>query len=208
MSPIYFDLQKINNLSADNDSCYYPVVANPGKVTFAQLSDQIAHANTCTKADIEGVVSALVEAIVSHLSSGSRVEVKGLGSFYVKPTCDIPIRYTDDKNIARHIRVGQINFMPAKTLLTALEQVKFHRTSHPAPQRPTHTDEEIMALWQQYVEQSGERLVTRRAFQKFTGYSRTHAIVTLRRLTSEGLIVKGGLPNSPYYRLKPTDSVG
>ena len=197
---VEYSLRKNPPLGQTRQSKYHPVLANVTTVDLRQLCSEISHATTCTSSDVLAVLDALVQSLRSHLSSGRRVTIDGLGSFVAKIESEEPIRYTDDKSIARHLRFTGVNFTPKQELVSALQDVAFRRSIRP-PKSARLSDEEIVARLRAYVEETGETLINKRAFCAATGYSMTRADRELPGLVERGILEKTCSPRFPYYKL-------
>ena len=200
---IVFDLRESPHVEGQTDTGYYPVVANAPVVHSDQLYEQMSHGCTLTPADAKAFLSALRDAMIHHLSMGRRVEIEGLGTFSVTLKSDSPILYSDDKQTARHLSVGSINYRPKRALLNALSDIQFRRARLTNPHAARLTDEQIVHRLRHYLAASRERLLTTTHFVEATGYSRSRAYRELPGLVQRGILIKMGTPHSPYYRLAP-----
>ncbi len=61
-------------------------VASVSKIAKAQLVDMVADKTSLTKVQSEGVVSAMLDAVVRSLQGGQSVGLPGLGTLSVKET--------------------------------------------------------------------------------------------------------------------------
>lgn len=199
MPTIIFDLRK-NPRPAESDSeSYHPVVADPQKLTPAQLYERIERRCTVTRTDMVAVMSALAQALAENLANGVSVELPGVGTFTPALRSDAPITRPDDRQTAHHLRVASVNFRPKKELVRQLQGTSFRRTPSPRESREPLSDGETLRLLREYFDGAGQRMLTRATLQQLTGYSRMRALRTLGELTERGVLHKMGHRNSPYY---------
>ena len=201
MSNITFELQEANNNFNNDDKVYYPVVASNNKFSTEQLCRDIQQCCTATEADILAVMSAMAKVVGNELARGMRVEIPNLGTLSPILTCNGNITNPNDKQIARNMRVRTIGFTPKSSLMQSFSQVQFRRSDTVVRRCTPLTKEQIIERLQCFFETQPSAQLTRRTFSQITGYRRTKANATLRLLTEEGVLVRQGQANAPYYTL-------
>ncbi len=201
MSTIVFKLQEIPHAEDEQIVGYFPKLARHLRITSDQLCQMIQERCTVTEADVKGVMSALAQVMTQNLAEGVRVDVPDLGSFSPSIVTDKPITDAADKQIARHLRVDNVNFQPKASLIKAIGQVTFRRDERLVDRSPSHTDEEVVARIRKYCVDHVGDVVDRATFQSLTGYGRTKACKVLSALVEKGLLIKKGRDNAPYYVL-------
>lgn len=201
MSVINYDLRKIPTPKDREELGYYPVISHPNKITGNQLCKLIEDQCTLTTADVKAVLSALAGVLTTHLGMGVRVEVPELGYFSTGIRSDKRITNPQDKQIADHLRVDNVQFMPMASLKKQLADVSFHRTREHEETAKTLSEEKMDELLKSYFSQADNEPLTRATFQRLTGYRKTAANRELSLLVERGVLVKFGRNNAPYYRL-------
>lgn len=201
MSTISFSLRAVPRFTDESPVGYYAVVANPGKFTPEQLYETVQSRCTVTSTDIVAVMDALVNVIAEKLSCGTKVEIPGLGYFSPVISCHRKIADRNDKKVARDLYVGNIAFRPKAGLQKKLADVRFERSSLSPHTFFALTDLEILKRVCNFLNVEPVRFLDRAVFESLTGYRRTKAQKTLKRLTEEGLLQKQGHISAPYYIL-------
>lgn len=196
---ITFKLQEIPHAKDEELRGYFPVLAHSARITSAELCHMIQERCTATEGDVKGVMSAMAQVMAQALTEGIRVEVPELGSFSPSISSDGPITDAADKQIARHLRIDNVNFQPKATLMKDFGKVAFRRADKMVRKSPTYTDTELIdRIRTFYAEHPGD-VMDRPSFQMLSGYGRTTAYKVLSRLVREGLLEKRGRPRAPYY---------
>ncbi len=198
---ITFKLQEIPHAKDKELRGYFPVLAHSARITSAELCHMIQERCTATEGDVKGVMSAMAQVMAQALAEGARIEVPELGSFSPSISSTEVITDAADKQIARHLRIDNINFHPKATLMKDFGKVTFRRAEKVVRKTPTHTDAELIdCIRAFYAEHPGD-VMDRLSFQTLTGYGRTTAYKVLSRLVREGLLEKRGRPSAPYYMI-------
>ncbi len=201
MSTITFKLQEIPRSEGDELRGYYPVLAHSSKISASQLCQMIQERCTATKGDVLAVLNAVAQIIGQELANGGQVEVPDLGMFSPSLASDQRIVDTSDKQLAHHLHVDNIKFYPKASLKKKFENVSFRRANDLVKTFSKLTDEDIVKRVRSFFEKRSNEVLDRAAFQSITGLRRTMAINVLGRLVEQGLLVKKGRWNSPYYVL-------
>ncbi|MCD7978302.1 MAG: HU family DNA-binding protein [Tannerellaceae bacterium] len=107
----------------------YPRIVRSRKVNLEEMSEHISASSTFTTSDVIGVWQALKREILEELQDGNRVELDGIGDFYVILKCrDI----TDPKEIrAESIRFSKVAFSPSKEIHRQLRTMRLERDEPP-----------------------------------------------------------------------------
>lgn len=201
MSIIKFKLQEVPHPKGEEAKHYYPVVANEDKLTAEEFCEQIHQRCTLTKSDIWAVMKGAAQILTEHLSNGMRVELPELGTFAASIVSDEPITDVDDKLIARHLRIDNIDFTPRMALMKELHRVNFHRTDQVVKHRAVLTDQQLIESVKSLCAESPTHSFDCMDFQSKIGVRRTKACALLSELTERGVLQKYGKWNSPYYTM-------
>lgn len=199
---IQFQLRETPHEVGTPAESYYPVLADPTLVNSEQLFADISHATTLTPADVIACLSALRDAMTYYLTQGKRVELQGIGTFAPTLRSNIPIHSIDDKQVARHLSVGGINYRPKKTFMDEFTDIRFHRPRKSTLQTGKLTDEQIRQCLSNYLA-TNSQLLTTRTICAATGYTKPRAHRELPGLVERGILIKLGTPRFPYYVLTP-----
>lgn len=201
MSVINYDLRKIPTPKGKESLGFYPIISHPQKITGNELCKLIQDKCTLTTTDVKAVLNALAEVMGSHLGMGMRVEVPELGYFSTAISSEKRIADPQDKQIADHLRVDNVQFKPMASLKKRLDDVSFHRTREHEEAAQLLNEEETMELLNGYFSQPDAEPLTRAVFQRLTGYRKTTANREIALLVERGVLVKLGRSNAPYYRM-------
>ena len=205
MTTIKFKLQESPLSKGKEVKSYYPVVANENKLSAKDFCRLIHDRCTLTESDIWAVMMNAAQLLVENLSNGTRVEMPVLGTFAPSIVSDGAITDLDDKLIARRLRIDTIDFSPRSALIKDMQGVNFHRAEHMVKSRVDLSHQELLEHIQALCEESPMHSFNREDFQSKTHFSRTRACRMLRQLTEEGVLLKLGKRNAPYYTLRKED---
>lgn len=130
-----------------------------------------------------------------------QVELPDLGTFSPSLASDRRIMDTTDKQLARYLRVDNIKFYPKATLKDCFRGVSFRRANDLVKSLTKLTDEEVVCRIHSFYQKQPNEVMDRTVFQSITGLRRTKAKEVLSRLVEQGVLVKKGRWNAPYYVL-------
>lgn len=201
MPTITFKLQEIPRAEGDEIRGFYPVLAHSNKVDASQLCKMIQERCTVTEGDVLAVLNAVAQIMGQELANGIQVELPDIGTFAPSLSSNQRIIDTTDKQLARHLRIDNINFYPKDSLKKKFRNVSFRRASNLIKTTSKLTDDEILKRIHSYYKEYPNEVVDRVTFQSITALRRTSAATALKRLVEQGALVKKGRWNSPYYVL-------
>jgi integration host factor subunit beta len=84
-SPCRFHWAKVRESVHDSGRCREVTEGAEGLVTKSELIDALAERSNLTKARAELVVNCVFDAMTEALSRGEGIEIRGFGSFTVRP---------------------------------------------------------------------------------------------------------------------------
>lgn len=206
MSTIVFKLQEMSRAEGEKERGYYPVLAHSNKIDASQLCKMIQERCTATEGDVLAVLNAVAQIMGQELANGIQVELPDIGTFSPSLASDRRIMDTSDKQLARYLRVDNINFYPKSALKKKFRGVSFRRADKLVKSISKLTDEEVLNSVRQFYKREPSEVMDRTAFQSIVGLRRTNAVRVLNRLVEQGLLVKKGRWNAPYYVLPEADA--
>ena len=105
-------LEKSKFKEANRAGKWYARTVSMGDVTTAELASKIQQGNSFTKADVQGLIVALVEEMRQQLQMGKTVVLDGVGRFRLSVESEAA---TDEKdfNLGRNIKAVRCAFVPA-----------------------------------------------------------------------------------------------
>lgn len=206
MSTITFKLQEIPHVEGTEMCGYYPVLAHSNKISASELCKMIQERCTVTEGDALAVLNAVAQIMGQELANGVQVELPDIGTFSPSLASDRRIMDTTDKQLAHYLRVDNIKFYPKATLKNCFRGVSFRRANDLVRSLSKLTDEEVVCRIHSFYQKRPNEVMDRTVFQSITGLRRTKAIEVLSRLVEQGLLVKKGRWNAPYYVLPEDDT--
>ena len=109
---IFLRLEKKNFKTRETAGKWY-AKATPLMTAHTEvLAQSISDSATFTKADVEGVITALVEEMKQRLQDGQKVVLDNFGSFSIAVHSD-GVDNPDDFDLKRHVRKPFCKFTPA-----------------------------------------------------------------------------------------------
>lgn len=205
MPTITFKLQEMSHAEGTEKRGYYPVLANSNKIGASELCKMIQERCTVTEGDVLAVLNAIAQIMGQELANGVQVELPDLGTFSPSLASDRRIMDTADKQLARYLRVDNINFYPKASLKDKFRGVSFRRADNLVRSFSKLTDEEVLGRVRSFYQKQPKEMMDRITFQSITGLRRTKAAEVLSRFVGQGHLVKKGRWNAPYYVL-PEDN--
>lgn len=191
---IKFEFYRTPVTAGTHKKRYYPKVIHSRCVDTEKLSQEIHKCCTLTVSDVRAVLIALSEQLASHLESGERVHLDGLGYFSV--TLKAP-EVSDPKTTrSTCVSVKTVRFRPDAELKELLEEAEIRRSDW-RPHSQVWTDEEMEKRLADYFR--SEPFLTRRKFQELFTLTRTTALRYIHRLIEEGKLRNAGTRAQPVY---------
>lgn len=105
-------LEKKNFKTRETAGKWYAKATPLMTVHTEDLAKSISDSATFTKADVEGVITALVEEMKQRLQDGQKVVLDNFGSFSIAVHSD-GVDNPDDFDLKRHVRKPFCKFTPA-----------------------------------------------------------------------------------------------
>lgn len=109
---IFLRLEQKNFKTRETAGKWYAKATPLMTVHTEDLAQSISDASTFTKADVEGVITALVEEMKQRLQDGQKVVLDNFGSFSIAVHSD-GVDNPDDFDLKRHLRKPFCKFTPA-----------------------------------------------------------------------------------------------
>ena len=109
---IFLRLEKKNFKTRETAGKWYAKATPLMTVHTEDLAQSISDSATFTKADVEGVITALVEEMKQRLQDGQKVVLDNFGSFSIAVHSD-GVDNPDDFDLKRHVRKPFCKFTPA-----------------------------------------------------------------------------------------------
>ena len=79
-----YKIKKIRNpQKPEEQEKFYPVPVYSGTKETSELSKEIAHSTSLTKADVAAVIEELIVVFNNHLLAGEKIKINGIGTFKV-----------------------------------------------------------------------------------------------------------------------------
>lgn len=109
---IFLRLEKKNFKTRETAGKWYAKATPLTTVHTEDLAQSISDSATFTKADVEGVITALVDEMKRRLQDGQKVVLDNFGSFSIAVHSD-GVDNPDDFDLKRHVRKPFCKFTPA-----------------------------------------------------------------------------------------------
>lgn len=102
-------------------------MASKETMSYNEIKDYIIRNTSLGVAELEGVPSALRDAILTFLPQSKRIHIGGLGYFYLKLKFKDKKRVTDKKGIkSSDIAIDNLEFLPEASLINELRSLDVH----------------------------------------------------------------------------------
>lgn len=169
--------------------------AQAKRVSLDDLCAEISSACTLTKADVVGCVTALAEAIGTHVGRGHTVDVGELGTFSSSLRVERSAEGTAKPSV-QSVRVGRVCFRASSSLKRKAEQALERCGVGKAvvhAKAVQSTAEERLAVLQDYLK--AHQSISIRDYAALVGLSRYRAGLELRRwqaMDGSGVRTAGG----------------
>jgi predicted histone-like DNA-binding protein len=109
---IFLRLEKKNFKTRETAGKWYAKATPLMTAHTEDLAKSISDSATFTKADVEGVITALVEEMKQRLQDGQKVVLDNFGAFSIAVHSD-GVDNPDDFDLKRHVRKPFCKFTPA-----------------------------------------------------------------------------------------------
>lgn len=198
-------------MSVDYDFYQNPIPANSNRkprlharvvskktASTKELAKEIQDCTTMSEADVNGVLTALRQAITRHLRNGEKVHIDGLGYFELTLTCP-PVRRPNEIR-AESVRLKSVAFRPDREFkddLRGLTLVRVKQKRHSRKLTAEEIDKRLSRYFTTYES------ITREGFERLCGMIRSTACRWLKTLIENGKLKKEAPYRYPSY--KPTN---
>ncbi len=194
---IKYEILPIRNAQGKGEDRHYARILTNSPMTSHEIEDYIQSSCSLTKGDVRAALSALRELMLQKLVSGSRFCIPEIGYFSLAVKLNLPEGTPIGKVRGDHIRVRNINFRPAETLLHEIcDSVHFEKEKSPKNTEP-YTEESLWEELTEYLAANG--YITRRTMQLHFAMRQYTAQRWLSHFTDKGLLKKVGTEQSPLY---------
>lgn len=105
-------LEKSKFKEENRSGKWYARTVSMGDVTTNELAEKIQKGNTFTRADVQGLIVALVDEMREALQMGKTVVIDGVGRFHLTVESEA-VSEKDDFNLGRNIKNVRCAFVPA-----------------------------------------------------------------------------------------------
>ena len=105
-------LEKSKFKEANRAGKWYLRTVNMGDVNTNELATKIQQKSTFTKADVHGLIVALVEEMRDQLQMGKTVVLDGVGRFRLSVESEA-VENEQDFHLGRNVKSVRCNFIPA-----------------------------------------------------------------------------------------------
>ncbi len=170
-------------------------VVSKGTVSTKQLAKYIQDCTTMSEADVQGVLTALTNALVHSLRAGEKVHLEGLGYFELSLDCP-PVRYANEIR-AESVHFKSVVFRPEKELKDEFKDLRLMRVKDKQHSGNLTLDEIDQKLGKYFAT---HETINREGFQRLCGLIRSTACRRLQLLVKEGKLRKEGPLRYPHYR--------
>ncbi len=194
---INYDFYKTSGALAGDKEQWHVRPTDNGTTTTDELFEYIEKATTLSRADLKAAVEALAAHMARQLSEGRRVHIEGLGHFAISMTGKI----TTDQNGEPHLRnaaVRDILFRPDESLKGRLAATSFSSKHHRGQHSAGISQDDIIEALPMLAAEKGFFNVAE--FRRHFHLTQTTAHRHLKRLCTEGYIIREGSRNCALYR--------
>lgn len=175
---------------------YYIVPVYRDTIDEEQMAERIVNACSLTRGDVVAAISALKEEMASALAQGSKVHIKGIGTFRLRLTTPKKDLQSTDK-VAKDITVRDVAFRPDSDFTRRFANVSFTRTDHSHTLRRVADADTLLASLRTYF--ASHTHLRRANLQQLAQCSRSKACQLLRDLVTAGYLVNEGDRHAPFY---------
>ncbi len=126
MAVKYVVTEKANPMKKDEPKKWYATAKSAGKLTFRQLSKEIAESSTTVSdTDVLAVLNILLKILSRHLSNGEIVRLGDFGSFQISIGSEGAVE--ESKFNASMIKSKKVVFRPGIDLKEMMNNLKFEK---------------------------------------------------------------------------------
>ena len=168
-------------------------VVNSKVVTTQEMADDINHASSITQSDVVAVLQAVGQRIAEALLDGDRIEIDHVGTFSFVLTCGN--KRKEDHITSKDISVSRISFTPCAELQQAMRSATI--VSGGPTGNKKLSDATIANRLDEYF--ATHYSLSRSTFERICECSRHVALLKLKELTEQGLLIAIGPKNQRQY---------
>jgi predicted histone-like DNA-binding protein len=172
-------------------------LANPATKEFNELKDYLCDSSTVTKSDVSAVVEGIKDYLITHLTAGERVHIKGIG--YFSPSIYTPSFDNRKKFKSQDIQLRGVNFESDAEFKKGLKGQTIHYKLGTGSCSKSYTDEALYSVLNTFFE--SHETMTLKEFQYLAGMTHSTAYRRIKELCSQPqpAIRKIGPRNSTIY---------
>lgn len=201
-------MQEMPKLMGDGKGIKYPKMKLIGQCSHRDIVGDIVGSTSFTRGDVEGLITALSEAIARRVAYGYSVKVEGLGCFKAKlglrPGVEREGQDSKRRN-ATSIEIAGINYIGDKGLL-ALSNKYCHLEREQIQSYTAPRTKQTERLEQVRTYLAEHRFIKVRAYAALTGLSPSSASKELRKFYEQGKLGAVGAGTHRLYTLvEPLD---
>ncbi len=193
-----YDLyQSPHSIGTDNPE-YHARPVNENPVNFEKLVGLITDRCNLSPGEVLNMFATLEDVMVEQLSSGSSVQIKGLGTFQVSLSTP---KLTKRRAPGHGIEVKKVNFRTEENLKKRInKKASFKRDTSVLHSRKVTVEDLATKILPLYYQK--ERFLTRKKLQEFAQLNESTASARIRELIKRRMIENvSGNSRSPLYVL-------
>jgi len=185
----------------------YPKAVNIKTITFDELAEEIEAAAGPTKADVKGVMAAVVALAARHLSRSHHVELGGLGTLSLGIALDkdaeghAPVITSPEQVTPADLHVSRVNFDAKPEFMKSLDAT-FEPAVQPFPSNRPHaasTPDERRTILRNLLADGGT--INIRRYAALAHLTPVRAAQELKALAAEGFLIPSGTSTHRIYLL-------
>lgn len=124
---------RINPRDKEAAPKYYATAQKVQTITLDELSDNISHATTATRADVLAVITAVIDEMMKELQKGNSIILGDVGTF--RMTINSKGAETAEDFDVSLIKKASVRYYPSKRVKNIYDSLTFHKV----PSRKTVT---------------------------------------------------------------------
>lgn len=197
---IEYDMYKVKDVNdSNNDGLLRARVVSKGTITTEQLLDYVAVTNGYNHGQAKGVLTALEDAILTHLSKGYNVQLGDLGYFSVSVTSRL-VKSKKELRAESVIFKG-LNFRANAGIKRMFKYIQIVRAGDPRKVSSDRSREQCAQILKKHLEE--KVCITRAEYCRITGILKSRAMQDIHSFIEEGWLKKYGSGRTVVYILAP-----
>jgi len=196
---IKYEIHTIANSQGSGENRKFVRLQDNPPMTSKEIEKHIEQACSLTRGDVQAVMTALHDLIVTELKHGARFYIPEVGYLSLSVTTELPEGRPMEKVKGNDIRLRNINFKPTAELLSEVARgMKFERSKY-STKSAKYTEEQLWKKIEEFL--SSNDYICRRDLEFHFHLRQQTALNWLKTFTEKGLLVKKGARNAPIYFL-------